>query len=185
MFAFFIGFATSAYICIDPGHGGSDPGATYNGRTEASDVLRLSNEVARRLRSMGHSVYMTRTGDYFVGLSQRASAANSRGCTAFVSIHRNAYQPEQAKGYETYIYNGGVGATTHNLANNIHTRVVSKGVSYNRGIKRANYAVLRQTNMPATLLEVLFVDNSGDNRLFDSKFSSYAQAIAEGISATF
>ncbi|KAH0786438.1 N-acetylmuramoyl-L-alanine amidase [Histomonas meleagridis] len=182
MFSLLLGFALSAKICLDPGHGGSDPGAVGFGRRECDDVLRLSREVRTRLQNLGHTVVMSRDSDVYVSLSGRSSWANGQGCKYFVSIHRNAFSSSSAYGYETYAYS--TSSSGYTLAKNIHNAVVAAGVTSNRGVKTANYAVLRQTSMASSLCEVLFITNSNDNAYFDSHFSSYAQAIANGISTT-
>ena len=180
--SFLVSLSLSALICLDPGHGGSDPGAIGFGRRECDDVLRLSREVRSRLQKLGHSVVMSRDSDSSVSLSGRATWANSKGCDLFVSIHRNAFSSSAAYGYETYAYS--TSGTTYTLAKNIHNAVVNCGVSTNRGVKTANFYVIKYTSMPAVLCEVLFITNSGDNEMFDNKFYSYAQAIANGISKT-
>lgn len=182
MLSIFFSLSLSALICLDPGHGGSDPGATGYGRRECDDVLRMSRQVRTNLQALGHSVVMSRDSDVYVSLSGRTTWANNKGCGYFVSIHRNAFGSTSANGYESYAYS--TSGTGYKLATNIHNAVIACGVSTNRGVKTANFYVIKYTNMPATLLEVLFITNSNDNSLFDNKFYSYAQAIANGISKT-
>ena len=157
-----------AKFIIDAGHGGNDPGATYNGRKESNDVLRLALRVGELLKKNGQTVLYTRESDKSVSLSERSSFENKNGCDYFVSIHRNAYQPEAAKGVETHIYSNG--SSAEQLANKV----------VDRKVKVSNFHVLRETKNPAVLIEVGFIDNSSDNKLFDSKFESIAQGIARG-----
>ena len=89
---------------LDPGHGGTDPGATYKSRKESDDVLRLSLRVGEILKANNENVYYTRSIDTTVSLSERSSKENAGNYDYFISIHRNANKPETAKGVETYIY---------------------------------------------------------------------------------
>lgn len=162
---------------LDPGHGGSDPGACYNGRRESDDVLRLSKRVGEILSSNGESVSFTRTSDATVSLSARSSMENRGSYDYFVSIHRNAIAPEKAKGVETHIYSRG--GNKEALATKINNNLVGIGF-VDRKVKVSNFHVLRETKCAAILIEVGFIDHSTDNNLFDSKFEQMAQAIAKG-----
>ena len=166
-------------ICLDYGHGGSDPGAVYRGRKEKDDVLKLGKEVATELRRHGIVVDETRTSDTTVSLKSRSDFANSKGCDYFISFHRNAFKPEQAKGIETYTYLY-PSAKAKALADKIQTALVGVGFT-NRGVKTANFHVLRETKAPAVLVEVGFIDNTKDNQLFDSKRSEIVIAVAKAI----
>lgn len=165
---------------LDPGHGGSDPGACYNGRRESDDVLRLSRRVGEILSSNGESVSYTRTSDATVSLSQRSSMENRGAYDYFVSIHRNAIAPEKAKGVETHIYSRG--GKKEELATKINNNLVGIGF-VDRKVKVSNFHVLRETKCAAILIECGFIDHTSDNNLFDSKFEQIAQAIAKGCLA--
>jgi N-acetylmuramoyl-L-alanine amidase len=105
-------------------------------------------------------VHYTRTDDRFIELSERAAMANRIGANFFLSVHINA---GGGTGFESYIYNGNVSAATVAYQNVIHAEIMrSIGNVRDRGKKRANYAVLRLTNMPALLTENLFIDNASD-----------------------
>lgn len=162
---------------LDPGHGGTDPGATYNGRKESNDTLRLTLRVGELLKYNNQSVYYTRTSDDTVSLSGRSGMENSGDYDYFISIHRNAYKPETAKGVETYIYSKG--GKSEQLAIKVNDELVKIGFS-NRGVKVANFHVLRETKAPAILIEVGFIDNSYDNDIFDANFEKIAVAIVKG-----
>lgn len=166
-----------AKFIIDAGHGGNDPGATYNGRKESNDVLRLALRVGQLLQENGQTVLYTRESDKAVSLSERSLFENKNGCDYFVSIHRNAYQPEGAKGVETHVYSNG--SSGEQLANKVNLELVNVGF-VDRKVKVSNFHVLRETKNPAVLIEVGFIDNSSDNKLFDSKFEAIAQGIARG-----
>lgn len=168
-------------IVVDAGHGGYDNGASYNGRLEKNDNLRLAQAVRDELQAMGQQVIMTRDSDVFVPLNQRAAIANNANADLFISLHRNSY-PELtpgAKGVDNYIHTYAP-AETERMARIVLDKVVEVGVQADRGVQRANFAVLRNTNMPAMLLEMGFIINPEDNRLFDEHLHDYARAIAEG-----
>lgn len=169
-------------LCFDYGHGGKDSGACYMGRKESHDVLSIGQEVAKRVRQGGITVDETRTHDVAVSLGERCRYENKRQYDYFISFHRNAYKPELANGAETYMYlNGGPKAYT--LARNIQDSLVGLGF-HNRGVKRADFYVLRGTRAPSILVEIGFIDHSKDNNLFDSKREEIAEALAGTIIST-
>lgn len=172
-----------ALVVMDAGHGGSDPGAVYNGRREKDDTLALALAVGRRLEQNGVEVYYTRETDVYESPTQKAQEGNAAGADYFVSIHRNSsVYPNQYTGVETLVYNRYGEAAR--LANNINTRLEQVGFE-NQGInEQKNFVVLNQTQMPAVLVEVGFMNTDADNMLFDTRFNDIAQAIADGILAT-
>lgn len=170
-----------ARLCFDYGHGGEDSGAYYKGRKESNDVLSLGRAVAAEVRRHGITVDETRTSDSTVSLNARSDFENRNTYDYFISFHRNAYEPEKARGVETYIYiNPGAKATE--LAQRIQTSLVALGF-VSRGVKKENFHVLRETKAPAVIIEIGFIDNSGDNNLFDSKRSEIIKALAKAILA--
>lgn len=168
--------ATKVYI--DPGHGGSDGGAPGNGLLEKDLTLDISLRTRDLLTSAGHTVRMSRDTDIFRELSWRASDANSWGAALFVSIHINA---GGGTGFESYRYTS-VGQPTVDFHNRLHAGIIGGMNSHSpvtdRGLKTANFAVLRLTSMPAVLTENLFIDRAEDAALL--KDSSFLQATAEG-----
>ncbi len=170
-----------ARLCFDYGHGGNDSGACYNGRKESNDVLSIGRAVAAEIRRHGVTVDETRTSDSTVSLSERSGFENRNTYDYFISFHRNAFKPEQAKGVETYTYLN-PGAKSKSLAQRIQTALVALGFT-DRGVKEANYHVLRETKAPAVLVEIGFIDNTGDNNLFDSKRNEIIKALAKAILA--
>ena len=169
-------------VVLDPGHGGSDPGAVGpNGLKEAHVNLAVALKVAEKLRKAGVEVKLTRTSDVFVDLQPRCDIANSSGTDYFVSIHCNSAGTPEAKGTETYCYKfGGQGEV---LAKAIQAELIAATSRANRGVKTANYYVLRNTNMPAVLVELAFISNADEERLLRSaEFQEKcAAAIARGI----
>lgn len=169
-----------ALIVLDAGHGGENPGATYQGRQEKDDALSLVLAVGKILEARGQRVYYTRTTDVYESPAQKAAEANQVGADYFVSIHRNSSPyPNQYTGVESLVYNKyGLAAQ---MAKNINAQLEKVGFE-NQGItERPNLAVLRRTRMPAVLVEVGFINTDADNRLLDEQFDDVAQAIAEGI----
>ncbi|MDX5475814.1 MAG: N-acetylmuramoyl-L-alanine amidase [Bacillaceae bacterium] len=151
-------------IMIDPGHGGSDPGAVFQSFSEKDFNLNISLLVRDYLQANYEvNVLMTRTTDTTLSLIERTNLANSRNPDFFLSIHNNA---GGGTGFESYIFNGTVNNETVNFQRIIHDEIMQRVRDrYNitdRGKKRANFHVLRETRMTALLLEVLFVDNSRD-----------------------
>ena len=170
-------------IVLDAGHGGANPGATYNGRKESDDALALTLAVGRILEENGVEVYYTRTTDVYESPYQKAVEGNAAGGDYFVSIHRNSSPyPNQYSGVETLVYNR-YGAAAR-MAYNINAALEQVGFT-NLGVnERPNLIVLNSTNMPAVLVEVGFINTDADNALFDSRFEEIAAAIAEGIMAS-
>ena len=173
-------------IMIDPGHGGKDPGAVANGLREKDLTLEIGLRIGELLMSRGAEVHFTRVLDEFVELSERARMANAAGVDYFLSVHINA---GGGSGFESYTYPGTTGATAA-YRNVIHRRVASVFTSAgfsDRGQKQANLAVLRETKMPAVLLEFGFIDNPRDAaKLKDPAWlEQLAQATAAGVAEAF
>lgn len=170
-------------IVVDAGHGGSNPGAVFEGRRESDDALRLAMAVGKILESNGYDVTYTRTSDVTQSVGQKAAIANEEGADLFVSIHRNAAEyPGQYSGIQTLIYNDS--GIKKQMAENINSNLEALGFR-NAGVSiRPNLVVLNSTQMPALLVEAGFIDSDTDNRLFDSRFQAMAQAIADGIMET-
>ena len=169
-----------ALIVLDAGHGGENPGATYQGRQEKDDALNIALAVGAILERQGQEVYYTRTTDIYESPQQKAAEENQAGADYFVSIHRNSSPyPNQYTGVESLVYNQYGSAAR--MAKNINSELEKVGFA-NQGIsERPNLAVLRRTRMPAVLVEVGFINTDADNRLLDDRFDEVANAIAEGI----
>jgi N-acetylmuramoyl-L-alanine amidase len=194
-------------ICLDPGHGGRDPGYTVGSKQEKKYALLLAQEVRDLLTKQGFKVVLTRKRDTFPELSDRADIANRAGADLFVSLHFNAFiQDKSVNGAETYCLTpagasssnaGGAGAGTgayRGNANNeeniclayqIQKSLVRSAASEDRGVKRARFQVLREVSMPAVLIETGFMSNAAEGRkIFDAKSRKvFARAIVDGIMA--
>lgn len=169
-----------ATVILDAGHGGSDFGATYLGRMEKDDNLRLTLAVGSILQDAGVNVLYTRTSDVYETPAQKAAEGNASNADYFISIHRNSSPyPNQYTGVESLVYNRY--GTAADMAGNINRQLERTGF-VNQGVnERQNLAVLRRTNMPAVLLEVGFINTDRDNAIYDSRFQEIAKAIADGI----
>lgn len=176
-------------IYLDIGHGApsKNPGATYKGRTESADVIKLSRKVGELLAAQGIEVKYSRTESEDPSLSARCKDANSWGANYFVSVHRNAYQPNKAKGFEAWIFSkAATNGDAYNKAKKIVDAVCTACGFVNRGVKKGapsytDYAVNRDTNMTSVLIECGFVDSDADNAIFDGKFTEMATAIAKAL----
>ena len=170
-------------IILDPGHGGYDSGASYEGRREKDDVLNLAFDVAANLRRLGYEVEFTRTDDVYDSPTEKARIGNASGADYFISLHRNSSPtPNQFDGVQTLLYSDtGVKA---DMARNINNRLEDVGFRNINVDERKDLAVLRRTRMPALLLEVGFINSDKDNMLFDQNKAQIAEAIALGIDET-
>jgi N-acetylmuramoyl-L-alanine amidase len=146
-------------VWVDAGHGGKDPGASGPSGTRESDICLLAaKELKVLLERKGHKVAMTRDKDEYVDLSQRARNANFVRAGLFVSLHCNASADPNAHGLETYIHTT-AGEYARALAGGIQARVPAATGLTDRGVKKAGFAVLRLTWMPAILVEMAFISN--------------------------
>lgn len=166
-------------IFIDPGHGGSDPGAVANGLREKDVTLKLALKVRNLLREnySGHSIKMSRTTDKTVSLRERTNIANTWGADYLLSIHINA---GGGTGFESFIYNGSFRnkARTRELRSKIHKEIMAGLDFRDRGKKEANFHMLRESQMPAMLTENGFIDHSADAKKLKS--DSFLMTIAKG-----
>ncbi|WP_253701219.1 N-acetylmuramoyl-L-alanine amidase [Bacillus sp. FJAT-29814] len=168
----------------DPGHGGIDPGAVANGLQESKLTLKIVQYAMTYLESyyMGFEQRATRLSETTVELSRRDDPANAWPADVFVSVHINA---GGGTGFESFVYNG-AGSSSVALQNILHAEILAAMRQYgsipDRGKKRANFAVLRATNMPAILTENLFIDSNDANRLKDETFiKAIGEAHARGV----
>lgn len=154
-----------AKIYLDAGHGGSDPGATGNGLREKDLTLKIAKYTRDYLLANYDKVQvrLSRETDKTLSLRERTNDANKWKADSLTSIHVNAATSKSATGYEDFIYNRAIRSTTRKLQNTIHEEMkkVFKGFR-NRGKKRANFHMLRESNMSACLPEFLFITNKND-----------------------
>jgi len=163
-------------VVIDAGHGGHDRGGIPGQRlSEKLYTLDVSKRVEQLLKKAGLRTVMTRTRDVFIPLSTRCSIANRYRNAIFVSIHFNSGYREGANGIETFSYS----STGRQLAAYIHRQLKRVVPFEDRGLKHRGFYVLRNTKIPAVLVECGFLTNGREARMIRS--SRYRQGIAEAI----
>ncbi|HEY9617808.1 MAG TPA: N-acetylmuramoyl-L-alanine amidase [Microcoleaceae cyanobacterium] len=168
-------------VVVDPGHGGPDPGAIgIGGLRETDAVLSISKQVAALLERQGVRAVLTRQDERDLDLQPRVDIADRVNATIFVSIHANSFDDDRpdVNGLETYYYDAG-----YNLAKTIHQSIMDNTDMRDRGVKQANFYVMKYASMPSVLVEVGFVTGRDDaRRLSDANGrSQLANAIAQGI----
>ena len=193
-------------VVLDPGHGGHDKGQVSRYGPEKDFALDVARKLRPILQAKGLRVIMTREGDYFVPLEVRAKIANSARNSIFVSIHFNASGDDpNATGFEIFSFtprgapstsDGNVAARSFSMQPGSSVDAQSVALSaciyqsllghlseYDRGIKRARFAVLRLTKVPAVLIEGGFLTERGESKLISNKDwrAKLAGAIGIGI----
>lgn len=183
---------TGKIIAIDPGHGGPDPGAIGKLGTKEKEInLDIAKRVQKLLEARGATVIMTRTIDQEVGLYQRTSKANTAKADIYVSIHINANTNPALGGTSTYVHSGSAKTTkiqeSNKLARYIQDELVRTLGLRDIGIRYADFAVLRTSNMPSVLCELAFISNLPEENYIrtDGFKNSAAEAIVKGIGLYF
>ena len=210
-----VGRAVQKYVIVlDPGHGGTDSGAeNQNGISSESEsklTLKIANYVKQELeKSSQFVVYMTRTDDSYVGLSERVNYAASKNADILVSLHLNSADSKTANGAEILVprtgrYNSKVAENAGQLAQDILKKLVSLGL-YNRGLVYRDsasgtkypdgstadyYAIVRQglqAGIPSIIVEHAFISSTVDAKFLDSEadLQKIGRADAEGIAQYF
>lgn len=175
-----------ALIIIDPGHGGKDLGA-YSQKIPKYQEKFLTLSTAFMLKEyltqMGYAVLMTRAEDVFVTLPNRAAFANKRQPQLFVSLHYNSAPNREAEGIEIFYYRSDTDKNrskqSMTLAQKILKGMLANTEARSRGVKHGNLAVIRETNMPAVLVEGGFLTNADE--IVKLKDGAYLKKIAWGI----
>ncbi|HEM6309604.1 TPA: GBS Bsp-like repeat-containing protein [Streptococcus suis] len=189
-------------VYLDPGHGGADSGASYGGIHEKNLAMSVANKLRENLLQRGIKVLMTRTADYDVDFrTERSKMANNSEADLFVSIHFNATGAgvTTTKGIETYWYKYDpeyqpkINQEMHNdatrlaeseiLANKVQSSLIKETGAVDRGVRRETFAVLRETAIPAILVELGFMDNPSELNVIktDSYHTKLANALTQGI----
>ena len=165
-------------IVIDPGHSGSvEPGACAGGVRECDVVLAIARLLAEQLEEQGYEALLTRSGDIATDdLAFRAELANAHQADLFVSIHANSVSSPAAHGTEVYHFPGS--EQGRRLAGLIQTSLVAELNTADRGVKEANFQVLRETQCPAVLVEVAFISHERDRQLLTAYVGQLGAAIA-------
>ena len=175
-------------VVIDPGHGGSEPGAIYGGIAEKDLNLAIAKELNKLLLKAGIKTYMTRNDDTYVSLYQRSGMANKLNADLLISIHNNADSSNGTKGSMSLYYplggnsNGNLSAKA--FANIVQNKLNGELNTGNLGIiPRPYLAVLRTAKMPAVIAEVGYMSNP--NELKKLNTSSFKQSAAEALRRQF
>jgi len=173
-------------IVIDAGHGGKDFGAVSKSANKVQEKnlnLKTALMVDRMLRKLGYETILTRGDDFAVPLDLRANLANSNRATLFVSIHYNAASSVRAEGVEVFYYNDEKDVKrreeSKRLANLVLDNITNNVEIKSRGVKKGNLAVIRETKMPAVLIEGGFVTN--DKELSKLVTPEFQRRLAFGI----
>ncbi len=165
-------------ICIDPGHGGEDNGAAYGYAEEDDTNLAISYLLRCLLREDHFEVIMTREKDVEVKLFQRVSIANMEEVDLFISIHCDAFHNEIVEGMSVHIHPN-AGPETKEIAKRIHASLTNRFASHkDRGIKESDFQVLRDTKMPAVLIECEFLSNPETRKFLHEPENQFALAEA-------
>ena len=177
-------------IMVDGGHGGKDGGAQGNGLSEKVLTLKICQKIKEKLEEYENiTVGMTRNTDMYLDLSKRADMANRWNADAFISVHINSATTTSARGFESFIYKDSPSAKTQAFQNGVHAEIMKqiKNDMPDRGKKRANFAVLRETGMIALLTENGFIVNGSDASKLknDSFLDRLAQGHVNGIVSFF
>ena len=182
-------------ITLDPGHGGSDPGAIgASGLKEKQITLEISMRVKELLEKEGAKVYMTRTTDKDVygpnasdraELQARVNVAEKYNSDLFISLHINSSVNKSVGGFSSYYY-----PKTDNdlkIAKAIQDKFAKNFGVDNLGVRQANFYVVKRCSMPATLLEMCFISNPKEEKLMKSRWfqKKTARLIVEGVENYF
>lgn len=181
--------AGNATIMLDIGHGGTDRGARANSPfcEEKRICLQTGRLVKKYLDQLGYRVIMTRSTDVFVSLPRRVEMADQARAALFVSIHYNSAPASQAKGIEVFYPESKErkmrSSASKKLAQAILSKVIHRTSAVSRGVKKGNFYVIRETSMPAVIVEGGFISNPQERvSLKDHEYiDQIARGIADGI----
>lgn len=173
-------------VIVDPGHGAVDFGAQSKGCVEKDLNLKTAQFLKKYLTQKGYRVILTRARDEFVSLTKRAEIANKSLGDLFVSVHFNAAKAESAHGIEVYYYNSKNSTRktqSHKLAQDVLAKMIASTSAKSRGVKEGNFCVIRETTMPAILVEGGFITNAAESkRLQEEKYlDKLAFSIADSV----
>jgi N-acetylmuramoyl-L-alanine amidase len=171
---------TFTTVVVDAGHGGRDNGAFRRfGGAEKNATFDVATRLAAKLRESQFRVVMTRSGDVFIPLDQRAAISNGQSNAIFVSVHFNDSGRRRIRGFETYYHS----PVARRLAYRIQQHLLTLPGAVNRGVKTANFRVLRKAEYPAVLVECGFLSNrkEGAAARSASRRDDLADKIAEAI----
>ena len=195
------GFEKGKYnniIFLDPGHGGKDPGASYYNITEKELNMQVYQKLRKELEGLGYTVLSSRDSDVFVDfVTERSRMVNKTDSDIFISIHFNASgsPASNRSGIQTYSYEEAAGypskinpywhnhpdriSESNRLAADIHSSLLAETGAKDAGLLQSSFAVLRETDKPAVLLELGYIDNFNENQQVRS--DAYQNRLVAGI----
>ena len=195
------GFEKGKYnniIFLDPGHGGKDPGASYYNITEKELNMQVYQKLRKELEGLGYTVLSSRDSDIFVDfVTERSRMVNKTDSDIFISIHFNASgsPASNRSGIQTYSYEEAAGypskinpywhnhpdriSESNRLAADIHSSLLAETGAKDAGLLQSSFAVLRETDKPAVLLELGYIDNFNENQQVRS--DAYQNRLVAGI----
>lgn len=177
-------------VVLDAGHGGKDSGANFGNFLEKRVNIITALLTKKHLEELGYRVIMTRCKDIFIPLSERVEIASQVKADIFISIHFNSSANRQAKGIEVYYYSSKPfprNRASQQLANYVLPRLIDQTGADSRGVKTGNFHVIRETVMPAVLVEGGFITNQQERQKMRQRkyLDQIALGIAEGIDNYF
>jgi len=168
-------------VCLDPGHGGSDPGACGPTLRESDQTLDVCLR-AREILSPYCNVIMTRTDDEYVGLTARAEFSNRNDSDVFISYHFNSADSDSANGFEIFT------TPPENNSDKLAAKIWSAHrkqlpAQWDRGLKEANFTVIAKAACPAVLIEGEFIHTPAGEAFIIQNKQAMAHAVADGVLA--
>ena len=195
------GFEKGKYtytVFLDPGHGGKDPGAVYYNTNEKDLTMQVYQKLRKELQGLGYTVLSSRDSDVYVDfVTERSKIANNTNSDIFISIHFNASgsPASNRSGIQTYSYEEAAGypsrinsywhnhpdriSESNRLAADIHSSLLAETGAKDAGLLQSSFAVLRETDKPAVLLELGYIDNFNENQQIRS--DAYQNRLVTGI----
>lgn len=195
------GFEKGKYtktVFLDPGHGGRDPGAVYYNTNEKDLTLQVYKKLRKELEGLGYTVLSSRDSDVYVDfVTERSKMVNNTNSDIFISIHFNASgsPASNRSGIQTYSYEEDSGhrakinpywhnhpdriSESNRLAADIHSSLLAETGAKDAGLLKSSFAVLRETDKPAVLLELGYIDNFNENQQIRS--DAYQNRLVAGI----
>jgi N-acetylmuramoyl-L-alanine amidase len=167
---------------VDAGHGGRDPGAGAKGYSEVPEkilALNIARDVETLLKGQGGKVIMTRSGDSFIELDERAAMADRYNADLLVAIHLDSNKDRSISGPSEYVSRD-ASSLSRRIASSIHKRFLEVGIS-SRGVRQADFRVLVKHSRPAVLVETGYLTNATEAR--NLNMNGYQVRVAKAIVA--
>ena len=176
-------------VIIDPGHGGKDPGAVYDGYKEKDQTLGVAKRLQVKLKEKNIHSILTRDKDEYVALLDRAGATKKiKDNAVFISIHLNASKNHTGTGFESFVLSKSSGDNKA-LQDTLHDAIARLNTSYgikDRGKKEASFLVLKHVkHIPAVLLELFFIDADIEKIAGFNYYTEVATVIATAIADNY